>query len=70
MFTRASESAKALILLNFSEEEETFSIPSRILETTMTLVLGNYDEQGAISVASGNEILLRPYEGRLYVNGG
>jgi oligo-1,6-glucosidase len=69
VFTRASESARALILLNFSEKEETFSIPLRILETTMTLVLGNYDEQGAISIASGNEILLRPYEGRLYVNG-
>lgn len=36
----------------------------------MTLVLGNYNEQGAISIASGKEILLRPYEGRLYVNDG
>ncbi|KIM34663.1 glycoside hydrolase family 13 protein [Hebeloma cylindrosporum] len=66
VFTRTWESMAALVLLNFSEHEETFSLPARILESTMSLVLGNYDEQGVISIAAGSEIRLRP-DGPRYV---
>ena len=67
VFTRAWESSRALILLNFSEEEHTFSLPARMLETTMTLLLGNYDDQGVTSTAT--RIRLRPCDGCLYMTG-
>jgi oligo-1,6-glucosidase len=69
VFTRTLESSKALILLNFSEDEQIFSLPTGMSETTMTLLLGNYDDPRVISTASRNEVRLRAYEGCLYING-
>lgn len=66
VYRRDLDGRTALVLLNFSQTNTSFVIPSlgRPLDGAR-LLIGNYDV--AEDVVEGQEVELRPYEGRVYL---
>lgn len=69
-YTRTLDTTTALVLLNFNETDVSFTLETDKDWSGFTLMLGNYDRDGAlqadVTLKSGS-ILLKGWEGRLYV---
>ncbi|WP_018247496.1 glycoside hydrolase family 13 protein [Orenia marismortui] len=63
-YTRNFGNQQLLIILNFSEEEVEFKLPSKINFTQQELLISNYDVKVSESIKS---LVLRPYEARVYL---
>ena len=66
-FVRTFEGSKALVLLNFREEEQKFNL-DYICEGQLELALSNYEPLEIHKLSTGSTITLRSYEGRLYLS--
>lgn len=65
-YTRALGNATALVILNFKGEERAFELDPEQDWRGLELVLGNYpDTTGSDEL--GSRVMLRGYEGRLYI---
>jgi hypothetical protein len=61
-FTRSWQGGTLLVVGNFSDEQATAPVPEVADWATAELVLGNYPPQVGVT----DEILLRPWEARIY----
>ena len=68
-YRRSYDSSSATIVLNFSKTETRWAAPGRVLEslTRGDLVLYSHPQKGR--VGASQELLLRPYEALVWVNG-
>ncbi|WP_141434047.1 alpha-glucosidase [Bacillus sp. 03113] len=62
-FTRTLNEEKLVIVCNFTSENPVFKLPSDIKFTNQELLISNYEVDPRSQV---NEIVLRPYEARVY----
>ncbi|KDR69930.1 hypothetical protein GALMADRAFT_230296 [Galerina marginata CBS 339.88] len=65
-YVRTLGTDKALVLLNFKEEEVDFALPDRKEGEELLLALGNYDAQESIP-SGAKSVHLKGYEGCLYI---
>ncbi|MDA1675030.1 glycoside hydrolase family 13 protein [Bacillus cereus group sp. TH152-1LC] len=63
VYTRTLGNEKALILCNFSESNNTFSLPEEFVSENTQLILHNYP----IENVDSSRIILKPYEARIYI---
>lgn len=60
-YTRNYNDEKLLVILNFCEKEVEFKVEEKLEEGTVELLISNYDCDNNV-----NNILLKPYEARVY----
>jgi alpha-glucosidase len=65
-YTRTLGNTTALVMLNFKETEVTFSLDEVKQTRGYKYILGNYPSDE--DLPSGNVVVLRGYEGKVYVN--
>ncbi|PPQ72218.1 hypothetical protein CVT26_006972 [Gymnopilus dilepis] len=65
-YVRTLEDTKAMILLNFKEEETEFELPDAHRWDDYVLTLRNYQEEGT-SFRTSQKVRLRGFESRLYI---
>lgn len=65
-YSRTLDAAAYLMVLNFSEGDLAYRLPENVLGDQPTLLLGNYQEVPTLAVSG--EVVLRPYESRIYVS--
>ncbi|NKE04410.1 glycoside hydrolase family 13 protein [Mesobacillus selenatarsenatis] len=63
VYTRTFESQKLLVLLNFSDEEQSFGVPLELQGKKSEILISNYEA----SEGYGAEVSLRPYEAIVYL---
>ncbi|MCU7667161.1 alpha-glucosidase [Bacillus thuringiensis] len=63
VYNRTLGNEKALILCNFSESNNTFSLPEEFVSEKTQLILHNYP----IENVDNSRIILKPYETRIYI---
>jgi hypothetical protein len=73
-YIRAYEGRLALIVLNFTDSDLVFRLPSGEGYSRFKLVFGNYYTdgdhagEGILNLSRGDEVSLRAYEGKVYVS--
>ncbi|WYZ40043.1 hypothetical protein EsH8_IV_000384 [Colletotrichum jinshuiense] len=65
VYRKARNGRSAVVALNFTSEEQAVEIPGEGLK----LRVGNYDDVKERVAAEGDKSVLRPWEGRLYLQG-
>ncbi|KAK4047096.1 hypothetical protein OIV83_005659 [Microbotryomycetes sp. JL201] len=68
-YTRTYAQTRALVLLNFSDDQQTFSVPDtegEFVEKKAKMLIGNYGDKSGQELR-GNQVELRPWEARVYV---
>ncbi|MBS8264237.1 alpha-glucosidase [Mesobacillus boroniphilus] len=63
VYTRTLESQKLLVLLNFTNEEQSFDVPADLQGKKNEILISNYEA----SAGYGSAIPLRPYEAIVYL---
>ncbi|WP_226085009.1 glycoside hydrolase family 13 protein [Mesobacillus sp. S13] len=63
VYTRTFESQKLLVLLNFSDQEQSFGVPLELQGKKSEILISNYEA----SEGYGAEVSLRPYEAIVYL---
>lgn len=67
-YTRSFGDATALVILNFGVEEASFSLDNKQDWSGFDFVLGNYLEaESDLKLVGSNLVLVKGYEGRLYI---
>ncbi|WP_461206645.1 glycoside hydrolase family 13 protein [Clostridium sp. DL1XJH146] len=61
-YIRSYEGTRLLVILNFSKEEEEYTIPEQIDSSKVEVLIANYEVEASLS----NKINLKPYEARVY----
>lgn len=59
VYTRTLESQKLLVILNFSESEQTFDVPADLQGKQSQVLISNYE---GVKEGLGKSVSLRPYE--------
>lgn len=62
-FTRTLDKDRLLVILNFSRNTPTFDLPEKIAYSNTDLLISNYEVDSNESL---HQIVLRPYEARVY----
>ncbi len=68
VYLRTLDDTQALVLLNFNEIDVTFEVSGAVELDDYQLVLTNYTDTSGMDNAGG-ELVLRGYEGRIYLKG-
>ncbi len=63
-YTRTLAAEKLLIIVNLSNKDTVFTMPKSISYNSIKLLLGNYTN---VSEKAINNIMLKPYESRVYL---
>ncbi|MBL0385393.1 alpha-glucosidase [Tumebacillus sp. ITR2] len=62
-YTRTLDNERALVVLNFTAQDQTFTLPSEITYTGFELLISNYDLDATQDIRT---FTTRPYEARVY----